>query len=527
MLNQDGCYKKNIFILSIIVFATVLLIYTPILGAKFAYHNDYRIWDYDSTKHFFGYLETRHIICIGRPALAILLNIQIFFIQNMNDVHISQIISVFSIAGTAVAFFFYLQKSINISNIGAVFLATLTFTLPSMSINSFWITNYASEIIALWISFTAYILIQPSKKLNKTPYWIYGIVGGLLYFDMMIYPPATFFFLSLVTIKLIYGPKDNQQTNLNQLFAQVMVLLVSSIVYFITIKYFFKPFLIKHTLLLEDIIKGVSWKEYFHDIDTSMVEYSLSYSPHFFEKLAQLKKLLLFVTTAWFTSKHSYYLLLSACIMAGAVLYWAYKSTCFTKFKTIPRIFLGSGMLITLSILTALPFLAGHANYEINYRILFPTMVLVPTLLVFAAENIYMQSRRYPQWVSYVLITIFATFILASSMSSLHRLNLVKNRAEFEYHQLFNALRCKLTEDTQRIHIQLPFVPPKNSLYLAADFGLNGTDIKLEGIVKAALQELGKTPSDYTIDFNPSLQTTKQDLNIRSEYSACQRKADH
>lgn len=512
-------FLKNgkLFGWSFVVFFLIILAYAPILGSEFGYHNDYRIWEYQAQDCCFGFLETRHLLGIGRPLLAFLVNIHFMFISSMAALQISQIVSIISIGIMATLCFLHFQREINISRLGAALLALLMFTLPSMAINSFWVANYTSEIIPLFIAFFAYTVLQ--KQTSNTYYrvFIIGSAAFLLFIDLLIYPPTTFFFLTLSFIKLLFGPQNPKQARLRQLLTELLVILTVCLLYFICLKLIWKPFLLNHPLFLSTYLKegGRNWQDYYQGIDGGLPQYRVVLGFDLKGKAHQIKDYIIFVFSAWFPLLKD--LVFIVLLPFLAILFWsASQNPYLTQFGLTARRIIGFVLLFIIVVLTALPVLAGPSEYQINYRILFASMSLVPAALVFAIERIA-SGHNIPPNRQYVMLAIATVFILAAEWSSFHRLTLVVKRSADEYQWIYSSIEKNITDTTREIRVQVPNTPRPNRRFLRADFALDaagGGVGGITGIVNIALQELHRDPKQYTVVFGSEFLPDRKGTSI-------------
>ncbi len=494
--------QHKILCLGLIVFSVILYAYSPIFWLDFAYHNDYRLCEYHHQHIFSGFPETRHLIAIGRPLLSILLNAQVWLINDMHAFHIAHIFSILSIAIFAAMYFYYAQKWFDISPIGAAMLAILTFTLPSMAINSFWVLNYVSSICGALIAFFSYILMQKMNFKQRSHVLVFLSVGFLLYLDLLIYPPSVFFFLTISFIKILFGPKNSHE-KLQQVFREICITLIVSLIYYISIRFILKPFLLTHPEFMYQTLKGLNWQSYYQLIDNTFPQYSWETKTIlFFDKWIQIKEYFVLTLSAWFAPLNSVLITFIGCLFLGCLSWAAYQSTLLSEFSTLTRVILGLVLLIVIAILTALPILAGSSYYVIHYRVTFASMAIVPAVFIFAYERV-LRSYGHRRWS--ILIYLFTImFFSLAEMHALHRIILVTQRNHQEYQWVSVYLKQHISEKTKKIYIQLPIADRPDSRYLHADFGFNASDLGMRGLVRAALSDMKKNPDDYHILFDTS-----------------------
>lgn len=509
--------REAVFFFALVVFCIVVYSYSPILFAQFGYHNDYYLWDCNDPFGTLCFIETKHLIGIGRPILALLLNFQLSLIHSMGGIHAAQVVAVITIALIGVTLFLYIQHALRITLVGAAVLSILVMTLPSVAINSFWITNYVSGLFALLIAFSAYLLLQqrPSGFSWRKPATILACL--LLFLDLMIYPPSTFFFLALTLLKLLFGPKQAETAELKSIIREVAIMVSLFLLYALVIRFLLRPFLLQHPLFLFEHLgslgshDGNSWVDYYTIVDQEYPEYSLTRPKNLLLKITQLKQFWSVLVSAWFPLL-TWKWVVGLSAMTLAVLTAAAKSSVFLiKKHPLSR----TGVLLTVFIgleaTTALPLLVAPSTYEVNYRTAFPAMILMPALIIFAAERLFIWLRGCSyqslsdttmSWVSKVYILFVAALILWAQMIALHRIDLLVERSEAEYKVIYNALSCQLQEGIKKIRLYLPLVPFQDNHYINMDFALNASNTKIMGLAKAALQSLGRNAEDFEIIYD-------------------------
>lgn len=497
--------EKNIkiFCLALAVFALTIFMYSSIFSHQFGYHNDYRIWEYNAQKNFFGYPETRHLIGVGRPILAILFSIHMRLVNDMYALHVSQIISVISICFLATLYYLYLQRKLDINYFSAALLSVLTFTLPSIAINSFWITNFTSEIIPLYIAFFAYILLEQQANTTKMARLIIA-VGLLLFLNLLIYPPATFFFFTLTFIKLLFGPKNVEHAKLKYIFIEVLMLLAVSFIYYMIIKLTFIPYLVKHPYFLYEYIGGLDWNKFYQSI---AVQYEFNIGLSFrqkeylilnlMNKWLQMKDYVILCISTWFPPFRLSWVLVFLCGCIGILVSASFLNPYLKNRSPIVRMTMGVIILTTIAILTTLPCLIGPSSYTINYRVTFTSMAILPALITFVIDRI-LRHDRHP-FIVYMTLLITFILIISAELTELHRLTLLVDRSTTEYSWIKRSLIQKLSDKTSQIYVQKPLIQSPDHDYLYADFGLNATDISTWGIIKVALKEIQREPMNYGV----------------------------
>lgn len=476
-------FSKKIF-LSAILFLLVIFFYSPIYFGHFAFHNDYRIWEYDHSNLGFGYPESEHLFRIGRPLGMIFLNLHLMPIQTMRGVWLSQLLNVSFIGFFAVCCFYFFQNNLRMSRISAMILSFLLIALPSMIINSFWITNLVPCIIPLFLVLAAQSFMQESRL-------SYIKAGSLLFISFLIYPPATMFFTTLTFSKFLFGTFDHKQMTTKKLLNEIFLVVFMSVFYFLFIK-------ILKAMLLQTHFAGVDWREVYRAQDLSFAHYKLKLDFNFFGKISQIKDYLIFVFSAWFPL-FSWPSVLS--IMSGFLIYilYALQSNFYLSgLKPTFKILVGICLVVSMFFITGLPLLAGPSLYQVNYRVVFATMAIPPIILVFIVDRILTNNNDSKTLGLGAILTLSLVFLVI--IVGQHRLYCVINRLNQEYEKIQTAINTKMTNNINTINIQRPVVLP-DSYWLNADFGLDATSYVMVGQIKQILKERNQDLKDFKINY--------------------------
>lgn len=476
-------FSKKIF-LSIILFLLVIFFYSPIYFGHFAFHNDYRIWEYDHSNFWFGYPESAHLFRIGRPLGMILLNLHLMPIETMRGIWISQWLNVAAIGFFAVCCFYFFQNHLRMSRLSAMLLSFFLISLPAMTINSFWITNLVPCVIPLFFVLAAQNFMQKPKI-------SYIKAGSLLFITLLIYPPATMFFTTLTFCKFLFGELDLQQNNTKKILNEICLVIFLSIFYFIFIK------LLK-SLLLVTHFAGVDWSQVYRAQNPSFSHYKLKLDFNICSKILQIKDYLTFVFSGWFPlfSWSSILSIMSAFLML--ILYAIQSNIYLSALKNPFKTLLGISLVLTMFFISGLPLLAGPSSYPLNYRVTFSTMAIPPIILVFIIERILIKNNNSKIFAISSILT-FCLFLMIISVGQ-HRLYSVVNRLTQEYEKIQTTINAKMTNNIKTINIQRPVVMD-DEYWLNADFGLDATSYVMVGQIKAIFKERNQDLQDFQINY--------------------------
>lgn len=480
---------------ALFVFCTVVLFFVPILGHQFGYINDYTIFEYDNRQCCLGFPETMQLFAIGRPLQAILLNIQLLLVSDVTSLQTMRIFFVLLIGAAATLFYFYVQSSFNMARYSAAFLALLIFTLPSMVINSFWVAQSIPGVVPLFFVFFAHYKMQKWQSGQGNNALIFARVFGLLFLSLLIYPPATFFFLTLTFMKFIFGTKNSGEARLVNLAAEVVTLLLACALYFVSIKFVLKP------ILLISNFGGMDFKSYYHDLEAANSAYNFSLSFDFFGKITRIHDVFTMVVSAWF-SRLPLSLIVSVAIACTAIFIWAsIRSPYLQHLKISARIIFGLALSIVIPLLTAIPVLVGQGNYPILYRVMFASMAVVPIAIVFAVDRACMVKKSWLVYLPMIIVSI--GLLLVTWNWSYKRLELIISRASAEYLHVHEAVASQPCAETREIRIP-PIGSPSDPLgLLNQDFGYTAVNSIFVGMANAVARTTGQNIEGCRIVFDP------------------------
>jgi hypothetical protein len=474
------------------VFLVLLLSLSPIFGHHFGYSNDYSTFTYDNRNCCLGFPETKFVIAIGRPLQAILLNFQLSFITGIQSLEWMRLLIVTTIAGAASLFFLYLRTYINIRTYSAALLSVLAFIMPSMTIASFWICQSIPGIIPVYLVIFAHALMQRQRTTIWSDLPMILAVFSLLFLSLMIYPPATFLFLTLTFIKLMFGKKDSGNDQFAELVAEAATLIVTCIAYFLSIKFILKP------ILLSPILQGNDFQDIYDEIDRLLPAYKMSLSFDPATKIGQIEDLYTLVFSSWAPPLDRWIVAPLAASFVAIVLWAAAVSPYFRRLKNISKIGLGLMAAVGGPIVLAVPVLAGSGSYPLQYRVLFASMVVFPAALVFAIDRAS-RARRMQRW-TLPLVALSLALLAVAEIFSYQRLTIVIARVASEYQHVVETLQSEPDQGDASIRIPAMTAPPP-SKYFFRDYIFSGVGETIPGMVIAAAREIGRDIDQRKISF--------------------------
>jgi hypothetical protein len=478
------------------VFLLVALSYSPLFFKTFAYGNDYFAFGYDVRNSCAGFPESAHITAIGRPTQSFLLNIQFMLVETMHSFEMLRFLSVLFTSAAASLFMWYVSTYFRIKKLSALVLSVATFTLPEMSIATFWVAPSVAAIAPLFLAIMAHALLQQSSAtaVHRTLWFSLSVLINIV--GLTIYPPTTFFFLTLTFIKFVFGPKESESLKYRELFLEVGVLFVASIFYGFVLLFLWRPFLIKTRLW------GLDFQSFFAELDSDsrLIPYRAALSFNIINKVESIRELLILVFSAWFPPGHwrSFAVFAPCC---GLALAWASASSPYLRgCAVLTRAMLGVCIACLAVIAPAAPVLAGSGRFPILYHVIFASAAVVPIALAFALDRALQAGRNLR--LALPIGAAVALFLLAGEASAFYRLKFQADRLSLEYQHVASAVQQSVDAGSSIIMVP-PLTPPLDPHgFLSHDFGYTSVTYVAREMATAALRDLGENPGGYSVVYD-------------------------
>ena len=174
----------------------LLVVFFPVFFLDFGVHNDYSVAAYDNHTCCKSYPETEHLVWIGRPLGAVLLNLHFFFLSHdFNQFKFARL------ASFVVFLVLFWGVSRQFSREAAdVTLSTLTafsiLLLPASILYVFWLTNLVPGTFNLLLATLAFSLVARSHSAYGRQKMLFLLFGSCcVAATFLIYPPTAYFFL--------------------------------------------------------------------------------------------------------------------------------------------------------------------------------------------------------------------------------------------------------------------------------------------------------------------------------------------
>lgn len=468
--------------------------YVPVLvHSSFGYINDDLVFDYDVLNCCVGYPETQQLLAIGRPLQAFLLNLQLMLADDVGSLGLLRLISVVGIALIAVLFFRHVYTWFDVTPAGAALLSVLLFTLPSLAIGSFWITQSIPSVVPIGLAVLAHGLLR--KVLRREIGQVFGLISvvGIIVTGLLIYPPATFFFLALSLTGILFGYRDARSRWWAGLGAEIAIFALSCVLYLLFVKYVWIPG------LTATAFGGFDFRSYFQEIAQNHAAYQVGLSFDLAEKLPRLRDLYIFTFSAWFPASPA--IGLGGALLVAALLIVSAKHTAPGLSLSPPW----NAVIILAIVVWFIPILSGSilasAAYPILYRVTFASMTVVPVVLVLFLDKVVLRGDNSAVPLRRAALAAVLTIAFAGVAVSYYRIDLVVQRLSAEFEHVATSVRDQVPGPDI-------LVPPFQSApdpwaIQRLDFGYVAFNHYTSSMANAVLRDMGEDPEKYLISYDP------------------------
>ena len=480
--------------LTFFVFLLTFICFSSSLTHTFGFNNDYAIFN---SKEF---VETSHLIAIGRPIQAYLLNLQIQYINDMESLRYMRVVIVATIAGCACIFFKYLSKYIEISRPSAFLLSILIFILPSMAVNSFWVAQSVPGVIPVYLAICAKYAIKAGVPGTKWASLLSCIVAFILIFiGLLTYPPATFFFLSLTFIEYTFGLKPRSATG-SYLILDLCVFIAACLLYFFIIRYLYPQIL----SYFDD--KDFSYSVYLDNLNKTKSAYSFSIDFNVEENAKRVLMLFVRMLSGWFSIVDHITAMWLFLVYAITCLWVSLSSYWLKHFRIIYRIVTGICVALFLPLALSAPIFV-HDNISINYRATLAASSIAPALLLFIVDRIIRFIKLRVLKIGIFLCV--CTLSMLAYARSFDRVALISEKLEYQYSTFVNQVTNSSIQTDEKVikifPIYFDLSPEEESLiggFLRIEFGT--PDIRWYGpyMVQAVAKDLSMDIQGKKVQFD-------------------------
>ena len=223
--------KKQNRLLICLMCVALFVGYAPYLLFEFGFHNDFAIWEYPHKLCCSSFVETQHLIKIGRFIQAYLQGFFLMFFDKPSEFVYGRVLSIIFYIWTAFLLFKIMQQ-FSIRPPAAAIISLLCMLLPPAQINVGWLANFVPGAFNSAIVLTAAYIFSSGRADNNWSVLRTVGSGMLLVASLFIYPPTIGFFL-LPALLCICCKTADWVDDLTFTFRVVVIYLLCCFVYFI------------------------------------------------------------------------------------------------------------------------------------------------------------------------------------------------------------------------------------------------------------------------------------------------------
>lgn len=317
-----------------IYFITLALINAAALFWPYGFHNDYRVFEHPD---WFFHPETPHLLAIGRPLGALLLELQTLSITGMNGLIAYRVLSIVMVAAFAALLFGHIREKFLVRDSEALAFSFAVVLLPSMQINILWVANSVPGIVSVLFAFASYRLFSDRRL---WPAITFAASSLLIYH-------AGFLFFSVLTLLSLVLPPRDKENQVPQVLWEVAFVVAACVVYMVFTLLVWKFFLVTF---------GPSYFSgyYKHLANT---QYSLGLGWDIRPKVHQIVDMIGMTGSLWLASASVAGVAVAVlCIVTTAILI-GWRSALL--------------MLVLLGLISS-PIITAPVSFEVPYRTIFP-----------------------------------------------------------------------------------------------------------------------------------------------------------
>ena len=190
--------------------------YFPYILWKFGHHNDYRVLTYRNLPFTFNNPESMAIVALGRLLNAILYNIYLgLFPHDIRYFAVGRVagLATMLLFGTSIAV--YLHRRLGQAMLWSATLAFGVIILPAGQLFVLYLSMFVPGPLTSLLGLAGFLLVDDAYDRIRMRRWqpvdiqparlALALGFGLLFAAMFIYPPSALVFLSISSIRLMYG----------------------------------------------------------------------------------------------------------------------------------------------------------------------------------------------------------------------------------------------------------------------------------------------------------------------------------
>ncbi len=268
-----------------IIFFIALLFFTylPIFIIEFGIHNDYSAWAYDNSKCCLGYPESTHLLALGRPLGAYLLNIQFLFFDQVVDFGTARFVSFLFILASAGLSYYYLTRRLSLDKRWGLALLFCIFTLPSSQVYIIWVTNFAPGSFNVFLACLSYLMLDQVWQNRSSPQKTVAKIGwtitaSLIFLSsLLIYPPTSLFFLLFTLKNILFSKVSLWATTRLRVILDVLFCGSHMVAYFLLTRFVYFPLMSTYNATFREYFTAIRGPYEFSIADDLLGKLNLLY----------------------------------------------------------------------------------------------------------------------------------------------------------------------------------------------------------------------------------------------------------
>lgn len=484
-----ACAVSNIRFMAYFSAAAMALIaiYFPAFVHDFGIHNDYLTWSYNNRKCCLGFPESYHLLYVGRPIGALLLNVHLAAFTNIPDLKYGRLFGFFTLITAYWLYCILLTRRYKLNAELSLISGLLIFTLPSAILYVTWITNYIPGIFNVLLVTVAYALVSsPTTQCYKYGFYL-PLIGYVLFFvSFWIYPPTSLFFFIFPFAAALFIDKNKWVVLRRRIIWTTTIGIVLFILYYMLVKFVSVP-------VLEILVSAI--RNY---TPPSSYEISLT-TENLTEKLFLFKKLMITIFNIGFANYINFWVVfLGIALLVSLLLARQLKGKKYYDLLVKSRILERFAVVALLFILAISPVLAP-SNGFIAFRIIFVASAMAVLLLCWMVHLLYKDSHIGIKMASVAVLTVITVASLAYGW---FRHDLLVSSATREYNFIrSNLQRIDLVRE-KTVKVILPNWGDHIAAYpMYYDFSYLNTNFAFaDGMLLNIIKQLGFDYRSYRIE---------------------------
>jgi hypothetical protein len=481
----------------------VVLSYLPLLTANFGRHNDYLLWACDTSGAIKQFPEMWHLLAIGRPLGAILLNLHFTCLHALSDFVVSRAVALGLTLIAAWLLAEHLLRRPRMPLPLAICAAACVFLLPASQLFVSWLTNFVPGTLTVLLALLAYRTLDggredTSARVPLVRWRRFLIAEALFIAALLIYPPSALFVLVPAFGNLVFTPLERWPETRRRLARDFAFVFVGMLTYFVGVRYVYLPVVVRYWPLVGTVME-----------QNRGGPYEVAVSFHFHDWLRNLRDIaVVSLSGPWHAVVSSRTAIrLAKLVACGLLAGWSWHvwRSRSSEANREPRISLSWAVQAFLAgaalfLLSEAPSILAHVDGIAGYRVVFPAEAMV-ALAVFALLAVLRP------WPARDELTAFrpifpVTLLLVCASLAFWNLRNVAASAVAELNCYRRELATVDPATTRELQVICPSVSGSFlDVPLKMDFWFLGShhDLSVPGMVKIVLQERGVEIGDLKV----------------------------